>query len=1126
MTEPDSVFSRVIDWFKRTAELTAENLGDPGIASTIREDLGLAPGQDIPENKKGELKTFAAGLDPDKASFEATVAELIDVIGFFDEFGESLSDGQDSGWDVVYLLMRIYAVETFRVRSQLLYGVAKLVMMISEDPEAVEEFDPALVVGLLKGEPPPAGSGEAVLQRVNALSWLLITAGEQIAAALGLDVREAYDAYYGWDPDPGSTTPLADQVSARAVTLVIGPPGDVTARLLMTVMVVPAEHQGPALFLSFGGALSATHTGDDTTYRFRTGAAGAFDLLIPGGSSPLFFQGGGSPAGFVSLDVSKTKAGEPAFRIGDAQGTRVDVDKLAYGLELGADRAAFRLGMEKAELIIDLSEGDGLLGKLPGGEIKVEFGVIFTADTANGLRIEGGTKARATVPINSSLFGVFTIHHLEIGLGPSTTGRDLALELSGAFTLRLGPFTATLDRIGMQLDAAIREGNLGPIDADLGFKPPNGIGLALDCGVVKGGGYLFIDHVRGEYAGALELKIGPVSVKAIGLLSTKVPQPDGTEGWALLLLVYAQFAPIQLSFGFTLNGVGGMVGLHHGVSTDALVSGMRTGVLDDVLFPKDPVADAPRIINRLRATFPVTPRAATFGPMFELGWGTPAIVNVRLGLIVQLDNVLPPGNAPVSFTRFVLVGQLRVQMLPEETGTPPLLKLLVDVLGFYDSDSKRLGFVARLRDSKVAELTLSGMLVVQADFGADPSFVLAAGGFHPKFKDIPAGTPAPIDRLGVAFNIGIVKISLEGYFAVAAATVQAGATVRAKATIGPVAMDGHLGFDAIFYFEPRFHFEVDVKAGVAVRFKGRNLASVDFKGTLSGPGLWRVTGTVTFSILFWDVDKSFDESIGSAPETPAIETNVSQLVRNALTDPGNWTAQLPAAGEPVVTLGQIEGARGLLTHPMGRLEVMQRVAPLDFGLQRFGNGRISGANRFDVTQARVGSRTITTPDRVQESFARSHFVDMTEDQKLAEPSFERFAAGVSVGSDAYVVSSSQVTGDLDYETHYLEREEERDRNLLVAVAVDYRLSFADVLVHARQGAAARSELRRESVVNPASAVTIEVTDAPLAAADVSDLSRVTTFTGPASFSTAVATEVLAQQGRGVETQLVEAFELV
>ncbi|MGP4090923.1 DUF6603 domain-containing protein [Streptomyces sp. KR55] len=1127
MTQPPNAFEELIKWFKEAADWVQENLGDPEIAEMIREDLGLAPGASIPEAKKAEFQQFAAGLDPDKESFADTVEELLDVIAAFKDLGTALQDEQATGWDVAYLLLRIMSIETVRVRSPLLYGLSKLGLLVTEDPEAVEEFDPALVVGLLKGEPPSPGSGEVVLQRLTALSWLIITVLEAVACKLGLEAREAYEAYYGWDPDPASATPLADQVSARAVTLLIGPPGDVSARLSLTLLGLPREHRGPALFLSFGGGLSAEHTDGDTTYRFKTGATAAFDVLVPFGGSPLPFQAGGDPSGFVRLDAVRAKAGQLAFRIGDAQGTRLDVEKLLIGVEIGADRAVFRLGMEKAALVVDLSQGDGLLAQLPGGQLKVEFGLVFTADTANGLRVEGGTQAQATLPVNASLFGVFTVHHLDVALGPSRTGRDLTVELSGAFSLRLGPFAATVDRIGMQADVAVRDGNLGVLDASLGFKPPNGIGLAIDVGVVKGGGYLFIDPARGEYAGALELAVGPVSVKAIGILSTRVPMPDGSQGWALLLMVYGQFAPIQLSFGFTLTGVGGMIGLHHGVSIDALTSGMRDGVLDDILFPKDPVGDAPRIINRLRTVFPVTPGAVTFGPMLELGWGTPATVTLRLGIIVQLDNVLPPGNAPVGFSRLVLIGQLRVQMLPEATGTPPLLKLLVDILGYYDAVSKRIGFVARLRDSKVAEITLSGMLVVQADFGEQPSFVLAAGGFHPRFKDIPTGTPAPIDRLAVGFSIGPVKIAIEGYFAVAASTVQTGASLRAQAKFGPLSIDGRLGFDAIFFFEPTFHFEVDLKAGVSVKFRGRSLASVDFKGTLSGPGLWRITGTVTFSILFWDIDKSFDESIGSAPETPAIEVDAAALVRQALQNPGNWSAQLPAGGKGMVSLGPIAGVDGLLAHPLGSLTAIERVAPLGLTLEKFGNARLKGPNRLNIESVTIGTQTLTSPPTVTESFTRAHFVDMTEEQKLTAPSFERFTAGIAVGTEAYTVPTGElgeVKGDLRYETHYLDREPERDRNVLRLAKVTAAITQEDLQVFARQGAAAQSLRSRTEAMRPASPVVITVTEAPLAAASRSDLGRAMDFTGVARFATAVAEQTLADQGLARDVQLIEAFE--
>ncbi|MEU1818818.1 DUF6603 domain-containing protein [Streptomyces roseifaciens] len=1137
MTQPPNAFEKIIKFFKEAADWVQENLGDPEIAEAIREDLGLAPGASVPPATKARFQQFAAGLDPDKESFAATVEELADVVQAFTDLGSALKSDQATGWDVAYLLLRVMSIETLRVRSTLLYGLGQLGLLVTGDPESAEEFDPALVTGLLKGESPPAGSGEVALQRITTLSWLVITIID-IVAEKKLDLtQEAYEAYYGWDPDPASVTPLADQVSARALTLLIGPPGDLSARLAVTLLGLPGEHGGPALFLGFGGGLSAEHTVGDTTYRFKAGTTGTFDVLVPFGDSPLPFQADGDPSGFVRLDVLRGAAGQPAFRVGDAQGTHVDLEKLLVGLDIGPDRAGFRLGVEQARLVIDLtpdsgsssgSSRDGSLHSwIPGGRIDVGFGTVFTTDTASGLRIEGGTQARAALPVSTSASGPFTVHHLALDLGPSRGGRDFTVELSGAFSLHLGPFTATVDRIGMAADIAVREGNLGLLDASLGIKPPDGIGLAIDAGAVKGGGYLFTDPARGEYTGALELTVGPVSVKAIGVLSTRVAMPDGTRGWSLLLMVYGQFAPVQLSFGFTLTGVGGMIGLHHGVSTDALTSGMRDGTLDDILFPRNPVSDAPRIISRLRTVFPVTPRAATFGPMLELGWGTPAIVTLRLGLLVQLDDVLPPGNAPVRFSRLTLVGRLQVQMPPAATGTPPLLRLLVDILGHYDAVSKRLGFVARLRDSKVAEITLSGMLVVQADFGERPAFVLAAGGFHPRFKDIPAGTPAPIDRLAVAFAIGPVKIDLSGYFAVAASTVQAGATFRARARFGALSIDGQLGFDAVFLHEPSFHFEADLKAGVAVKYKGHDLASVDFNGTLSGPGLWRITGTVTFSILFWDIDKSFDESFGSAPQTPPVEVDAAALVRQALQNPGNWSAQLPAEGKAMVSIGPVTGAGGLLAHPLGSLTVIERVAPLGLTLQRFGNARIKGPDRFDAGSVTIGTQTLATPPTVTESFTRAHFVEMTEEQKLAAPSFERFTAGISVGTQAYTVPTGalgEVKGDLTYETYYLDRDPERDRNVTQPAKVTSVLTPDDLKAFARQGAAARSLRSRTAAMRPATVAAISVTEAPLAAVSRSDLGRVADFTGAARFATAVAEQELAERGPARDVQLVEAFE--
>src|SRR5690606_18297705 len=240
-------------------------------------------------------------------------------------------------------------------------------------------------------------------------------------------------------------------------------------------------------------------------------------------------------------------------------------------------------------------------------------------------------------------------------------------------------------------------------------QPPKGLGVRVDAVVVRGGGFLYLDPERGEYAGVLELSFPALSLslKAVGIFTTKLP--GGAEGYALLLLVYTEFPAIQLGYGFTLNGVGGMLGIQHGVSIPALQDGMRTGSLDNLLFPDDPVGNAPALLRDLRATFPITPRALTFGPMLQLGWGQ-GILTISLGLVLQFDDVIGPGEGDPSIARIVLLGQLKL-VLPPIDDAPELVRLLVDILGYYVFEEQELGIDARLRDSHLASLPLTGSLV-------------------------------------------------------------------------------------------------------------------------------------------------------------------------------------------------------------------------------------------------------------------------------------------------------------------------------------------------------------------------------------------------------------------------------
>lgn len=233
--EEKNGLTKVIDWFKEAAEWVQENLGDPALAEVLREDLGLSEGASVPAAQTGQLKNFADGLDPDVEAFAATVGEIVEVVGAMVQIGETLADDDLTGWDVAWLLSRVMISDSIRSRWPILYAAGKLTEFVTNDPEQFEEFDPAVLLDLFRGEAPEV-TGEGVLQRWDTLTWVLLAAGEQTASTFGV---EEFSAYTGWDADPTSATPEADLVSSRAATLMFGNVGDLSAGVALTVLAVP-----------------------------------------------------------------------------------------------------------------------------------------------------------------------------------------------------------------------------------------------------------------------------------------------------------------------------------------------------------------------------------------------------------------------------------------------------------------------------------------------------------------------------------------------------------------------------------------------------------------------------------------------------------------------------------------------------------------------------------------------------------------------------------------------------------------------------------------------------------------------------------------------------------------------
>jgi hypothetical protein len=108
--------------------------------------------------------------------------------------------------------------------------------------------------------------------------------------------------------------------------------------------------------------------------------------------------------------------------------------------------------------------------------------------------------------------------------------------------------------------------------------------------------------------------------------------------------------------------------------------------------------------------------------------------------------------------------------------------------------------------------------------------------------------------------------------------------------------------------------------------------------------------------------------------------------------------------------------------------VHERTVPLGLDIVRFGAASLSGANHFAISDFQIGG-TAVTYQSVEDDFAPAQFFDLTEDEKLEQPSFERHDAGVrmdggrvtSGAPQRLVTIGSSVNKTLQYETFFVDQ---------------------------------------------------------------------------------------------------------
>jgi hypothetical protein len=654
----------------------------------------------------------------------------------------------------------------------------------------------------------------------------------------------------------------------------------------------------------------------------------------------------------------------------------------------------------RAALVIKPGAGEAdsfLASLLPAGGLTFNFDFTLGVSTNKGVYFAGGGGLEISLPVHVQL-GPVEIELALLAIRPAAG--SIPIELSATATGHLSVLTAVVENTGMKATFAFppgNTGNLGPVDFRFGFKPPNGVGLAIDvAGLVVGG---FLDHndAKQEYAGLLQLEFHSYKLTAFGLLATILPTDPG---YSLIAMVDAEFPPIQLGLGFTLDGAGGLLGVHRMASIDALRAALTAHMLSNLLFPKNPIANAPQLLTELDTLFPAATGRFVFGPIVRIEWGTPALLTLDLALVLELPD-------PV---RMVLIAELTV-LLP--TPDEKLVEIHMSALGTIDFGTCEGALDAVLHNSRLMNFTLHGSMALRVNWAGRKSCLLAVGGVHPKFQ-LPPGFPK-LDRIGISMPSGhITKLNLDGYLAATSNTLQIGAHVDLFVGVDGFGISGYLSFDTLIARHP-FHFDGDISGGVALSVDDHEIMALRLAGSLTGPAPWNAAGSVSFDVLWWTVTKSFSETFGdSAAALPLDQVNVGQLLRAALSDVRSFAALFAGDVPALVTLATpVPAATVVLAHPGASLSVHQTVVPLGLTIAQFGGSAPSGETRFDITAAKAdGVAQPITP--VLDDFAPAQFLTLSDDDKLASPSFERLAAGVEL--DGTTIFGPVMTRTIAYET--------------------------------------------------------------------------------------------------------------
>jgi hypothetical protein len=673
--------------------------------------------------------------------------------------------------------------------------------------------------------------------------------------------------------------------------------------------------------------------------------------------------------------------------IGPPEGTRFEIGPAKLTVRLqpdippGGPLFTVRGSLESVAFVFSTG-ALGLLKKIAQVPDELRFESQIALSFVHGAGLQGGggaglppISAAYTVPLDLKLGGA------GVGLAIERVNVEMAIKLDG---------DGLMSKVSLRFGAT---GNFGPVNivadgmgawfgkwdgAAGGIETPTMIGVSLEAGPVAGTGFL-AKVGEGEYAGGLSLKVIGIGVGAFALFG----EAEGAPSFVGILGIRLPFPGVQISFGFAITGVGGLVGINRRVDTDVLREQLASGTSGDILFCADPSKNALTVIGQLPRLFPAERGVFLIGPTFQISWLE--LLKLDVGVFIEM-----PGPRQI-----FMAGSARLVIGSEEFA---LVYLRMDFVGGIDLVKSLIYFDAVLVNSHVMQVfKITGGIALRLAYGDNGYFLFSVGGFNASFN--PGGLELPkLARAGVCTSVAIAWFKLENYFALTSNTFQIGASVEAGIELGPISAHGWLRFDALIQFDP-FYFVAGIDAGFDVEVFGASLCGVRVQGKLSGPGPLVVEARATVKVLFAKASESVTIKLGSGPAAVPKAVDLLQALAGEFSKPENTRAD---GQDTAVVLRNdratvVNGAT--VVQAVGAVIWEQKRVPFSLDLQRFEGTPLSGKHRLVLSCADADA------GEERDWFGMGTYLNLSNSEALNNGRFTEAQSGIRIPLDEAILGN-------------------------------------------------------------------------------------------------------------------------